>query len=935
MTAGASVLPLVVALSGDFSTDERQAVEDMLRQWPARVLAAVPKTFVRDALACGDADGLPPDSDLFDREGRAHLCPRRPGAGPADVARQVALVSLFRFDREAGWSDDPAWRRLNGWQRSIAGGFQLRPANLDPRGSVSPLGRRSPRWDLVTFIAALLIDGAAASADDGVACRLISHTTFVSTRLGTTMPRCAAFERWAALDDLADIEVVLAAPSTAMVGSLFGHLFLRLAYRDETGETPLHTSRAVSFLADNDTPFSEDPAYALKGIAGLFTASLHDRAFLDSYREYVVLEGRDLRRWRLSLTPTERRRLLERIWTVKNSGRYTYYFFTQNCATLMVNLMNDVWSPASAIALPGVLAAPPASVLEPWERAAGVGGAPRLQFVPEPILSFLHQAQLTSRHRLVVEPRIVAGAPGAAAPALTAAFAEARAPDAQVRARGYERLAALLAADAVGSPDDVRAWLRDAAVIESHLSTVTNLQLEAEAERDRRKRVHQAAAGVARRLQDDAAALERTGDPAGVARAGRLVAAIRRLDASDGATRLDGYRALAGLAGELSVVPGGADTVARVRLLGLLGSEAHHDVARMKEVPGLRRALLIADSDRPIDQQPYLAGQGELVRPAVVTRVSAPLRSLQRAKQRLFAARDMGNSTAAASERELEKQATIRETSREYAASLPRSGIDRLAVLAAVTTTGDAASPAAAGLVLGGALYDERLGEHRRFGFPSDTALAVGRSATLLTAPGGTGVLAAYEMRLVGYRSMRLPLPESGGGRWPLGWELFADLAGSRARALTAEAKAGWGVLAPLFERGQLRDHLLGGAGIAYEIAFPDGAAGQSGRPQSLTLPLSLEIRVGLGAEPRYRSWLAARAWTEPKAVVAGAPARFAYAAGATVEAHLGLSSFTGRQNAASGPALVVGGQVARTSLTFNGASATTSAMLSLGIAWR
>src|SRR5262249_21846643 len=145
--------------------------------------------------------------------------------------------------------------------------------------------------------------------------------------------RCDDFEGWADLDDLAEIEVVLAAPSTAMVGSLFGHVFLRLVYRDEDGDTPPHLSRAVAFLADNDVPFEEDPAYAWKGITGAYGATLHERPFLDAYRDYVVVEGRDLRRWRLRLDAGRRRAVMERLWTVAHGARYPYYFFKRNCAT--------------------------------------------------------------------------------------------------------------------------------------------------------------------------------------------------------------------------------------------------------------------------------------------------------------------------------------------------------------------------------------------------------------------------------------------------------------------------------------------------------------------------------------------------------------------------------------------------------------------------
>ena len=127
-----------------------------------------------------------------------------------------------------------------------------------------------------------------------------------------------------------------------MAASLFGHILLRLVYRDDEGATPLHIAETMAFLADNDVPFQADRAYALKGIAGYYTASLHERPFLDAYREYVVLEGRDLRRWRLNLSPAERRDLMERLWTAEHASRTSYYFFHRNCATLMLEIVDQV-----------------------------------------------------------------------------------------------------------------------------------------------------------------------------------------------------------------------------------------------------------------------------------------------------------------------------------------------------------------------------------------------------------------------------------------------------------------------------------------------------------------------------------------------------------------------------------------------------------------
>jgi hypothetical protein len=898
-------------LVGDWSEAERAGVDGLLRKVPASVRGRMPRVVARDAPGCGE-DGWPADDDLVGARGDVHLCSRQ-GETPAAVARRTVTAMLFAFDRAAGWSDEPGWRRLNRWRASPAAAFRSRAENTSAAGFAEPRGRRSPRWDLATFLAAAWLEPPDASG--GIACRLLSQAAFVRARLGAlagqdvAAPTCAAFERWADLDRLAGAEVVLAAPSTAMVGSLFGHVLLRLVYRDDDGETPAHLSRTLAFLADNDVPFEADRGYALKGIAGFYTATLHERPYLDAYREYVVTEGRDLRRWRLNLTGAERATLAERLWTVLHGAEYAYYFFRQNCATLMLDLLDEARAPGQEVSRPGLLAAPPASTLEAWAAARGADGQPLLQFEPETVTSLDHEARLRSRHRAALEPSIIAASPAELGEPLARVFADARA-DADRRAAGYALVAALLGDGRAGRAEDVRAWLADGAAIESYLSVQENLRAEARAEAHRREAARAERDAVAERVRSAAAR-----DPA-------LLAAVALVGDADPARRLDGYRRLGTFVGE----PGRASAlVDDLRLLALLESEVRYDVGRLKREPALRDALLFVDRERPISEQPYLRGRAELVTPPVVTDVAAPLRALQQARQALFAARALSAAPVVAATDAAPARA-------DYAASLSRSGIDQVGVAAGVAATDAGLAPA---VVLGGALYDERLGDHRRFGFEGDTAFVVGRSELALGGDldGHAPSVLAWEARVFGYRSLRAPLPEAGPRRGPPGWELFVDARGSRARAVAAEVAAGWGVLAPLFERGELAEHLLAGLDLAWVGILPAADAPTSARPQLIALPVALEARTGLGARSVHRSWLAARLEARPMAIVAGAARRPELEVGASAEIHLALRSAVvdGRHD----PALLIRAQGRRSTLSMTGASAETQALLAVGVELR
>ena len=213
--------------------------------------------------------------------------------------------------------------------------------------------------------------------------------------------------------------------------------------------------------------------------------------------------------------------------------------------------------------------------------------------------------------------------------------------------------------------------------------------------------------------------------------------------------------------------------------------------------------------------------------------------------------------------------------------------------------------------------------------------MVVGRSTLFVALGAGTPSIAAYDMRIVGYRSLRAPLPEGGSGRWPLGWEMFATLEGDRARALAAAPKIGWGLLAPIADRGQLTDHALATLSIVYSAYLPEAGAAVDHAAHAVSAPVAVELRTGLGAEPRYRSWCAARAWIEPMATLAAGRTSFRSEAGARIEAniHLGsaLGSGTRIAGAAHAPALVARAQIVRATLTFTGATAATVALLSAG----
>ena len=210
--------------------------------------------------------------------------------------------------------------------------------------------------------------------------------------------------------------------------------------------------------------------------------------------------------------------------------------------------------------------------------------------------------------------------------------------------------------------------------------------------------------------------------------------------------------------------------------------------------------------------------------------------------------------------------------------------------------------------------------------------MVVGRSLTFVALESGKPAFHSYDARLFGYRTVRQTLPESA-GHAALGWELYLDVSGNWARNLAAAPKLGWGLLAPIVDRGDLADHVLVGLGLAYQGYFPGGGVAGVPRQHGLGTPVSLELRLGLGSLSRHRSWIAGRLWAEPSMVGTGVPKRAIVDAGASLEAHLALRRRV--DGGAHDPAVLIRVETARRTLSFDANPERLDVIASAGIELR
>ena len=324
--------------------------------------------------------------------------------------RAVVHAVVQRWDDALGWSRSQRWRRVNGWQAPLDRPLVFsEKAYLTYAGAFSrERGQVSASLDLVTFAEELLVPveslrPEAIGADDQVRCQEFSKARALSELVAASglgaLPargRCPAFDRWADEANFSHFEVLLAAASGRQPESLFGHLLLRPVWREGTVPQGRGFSPVVQLVALTGLE-ARGMGYLLKGMTGGFDTGVLTTTLGDVTHETLELEQRTLRRFRLRLTRTEQARLIERVWELERRGYFPYYFFTDNCASALLFLVNGVLEGGRQVRAPGKLWVLPTATLDQLARAevAAPGGAsqPLLEYLPDELESTQARAE--------------------------------------------------------------------------------------------------------------------------------------------------------------------------------------------------------------------------------------------------------------------------------------------------------------------------------------------------------------------------------------------------------------------------------------------------------------------------------------------------------------------------------------------------------------
>jgi hypothetical protein len=203
---------------------------------------------------------------------------------------------------------------------------------VDEQFFLSPMGRRDPVAELQASMSGLV-------ADRELLCRYPARYQYLLRHgliSAQTLDHCQEYLVWRKKLDVQRVVLVLAASYLNSPSSMYGHSFLRLDPGGERAASPF-LSYALNFGAQIP-PGENGMLYAYRGIFGGYPGFFSLQPYYEKIQEYTRLENRDMWEYQLTLSQPEIEILLSHSWEL-NGVRFGYYFFDQNCAYRLLELL--------------------------------------------------------------------------------------------------------------------------------------------------------------------------------------------------------------------------------------------------------------------------------------------------------------------------------------------------------------------------------------------------------------------------------------------------------------------------------------------------------------------------------------------------------------------------------------------------------------------
>ena len=322
-------------------------------------------------------------------------------AAPDDLIEEAERLDL---------AEHPTWLQLLHYE-------QGQSVILTDDFFLSPEGRSNPKAELAATIKGYFSPWSG-TGDEHPRCRFPARYFWLSQHLPLPdyrlrEPRCHGLERWALLDRVKSVSLLLISGYFGNPASTFGHALLKLntdAEDDRQGLFDL-TLNYGALVPENENVLR----YIARGLFGGYKAGFSDRYFYTQDLVYSRTEFRDIWDYRLDLSDEQRILLILHIWEIVGK-KFDYFFLEKNCAYRLAELVDlvleeDLLRNSHPWYIPEELF----HSLKDIDQARHQRGEPRLiesvRYIPSSQRKLYHQLQLLSpQEREVLNAIVQTGA---------------------------------------------------------------------------------------------------------------------------------------------------------------------------------------------------------------------------------------------------------------------------------------------------------------------------------------------------------------------------------------------------------------------------------------------------------------------------------------------------------------------------------------------
>jgi len=237
-------------------------------------------------------------------------------------------------------AQDPYWIKLLHYEGSP--GAYVSPVN-NATFFLSEEGKTNATEELKATIAAFL-KPVGSNHNQHAQCRFIARYHWLKSRLpdlqnATPAANCSDYKKWYQMVQPESLSLVFASSFFGNPASVYGHLFIKINRPGPAQEMDL-SSYVIQYAARTDASFGI--TYIFRGVFGGFSGFFSATELHTLIKTNLELEDRDL--WEYRLNPGQQAvdRVMRHYWELKEV-EFDYYFFLQNCAYRLVELIETAW----------------------------------------------------------------------------------------------------------------------------------------------------------------------------------------------------------------------------------------------------------------------------------------------------------------------------------------------------------------------------------------------------------------------------------------------------------------------------------------------------------------------------------------------------------------------------------------------------------------